>query len=41
MYKTGAGFIALLTASTLGDRMLVPLLLIVIGAMLILAGKEE
>lgn len=41
MYKTCAGFIALLTASTLGDRLVIPLLMVVIGAWLILEGKGE
>lgn len=41
MYKTCAGFMTLLTASTLGDRIFIPLMLVVIGALLILAGKEE
>lgn len=41
MYKTCAGFITLLTASTLGDRLVIPLLMVVIGAWLILTGKEE
>lgn len=31
----------LLTASTLGDRLIIPLLMVVIGAYLILTGKEE
>ena len=41
MYKTGTGFMTLLTASTMGDRVILPLILLVIGAWLILAGKEE
>lgn len=41
MYKTCAGFITLLTASTLGDRLVIPLLMVVIGAWLILEGKGE
>lgn len=41
MYKTCAGFMTLLTASTLGDRLVIPLLMVVIGAWLILEGKGE
>ena len=41
MYKTCAGFITLLTASTLGDRLVIPLLMVVVGAWLILEGKGE
>lgn len=40
MYKTCAGFITLLTASTLGDRIFLPLLMVAIGALLISMGKE-
>lgn len=41
MYKQGIGFMTMLMASTMGNRVLIPLLLIVIGALLIIAGKEE
>ena len=41
MCKTSAGFIIIGIASTLGDRLVIPLLMVLVGTMLIAMGKEE
>lgn len=41
MYKQGAGVITMMLATTMGDRLIIPILMIIVGAMLMAMGKGE